>query len=110
MRRYQDEVVEVRRSDGIPSQFLWRHRLYLVREVLATWSEAPRWWMASAIRLLLEEGAPDAPNPGPTVPGDEGDREFWRVEAAPGQGWSSGVFDLCFDWGQGQWLLTAVVD
>lgn len=110
MRCYQDEAIEVRRRGDIPSQFLWRRRLYLVREVLATWSEAARWWLAPAARQLLEEGSPAAPDAGSAVPLEVGDRQFWRVEAAPGQAASSGVFDLCFDWGRGQWLLAAVLD
>ena len=160
-RRHADEI-EVRRRDEVPEQFLWRSRLYLVREVLEHWFEAGAWW-ASGAALALTTGS-DAPAPGaaagpaaggvgrvgagsgsdlvlapiPSAPKwaqrawgelapdigasvhpcsgagpssiDDGEREFWRVEAAPGRGVSPGVYDLCFDWSHGSWQLMEVHD
>ena len=51
MTRGYDDTVHVRladepRPDGrdAPAQFLWRGRLYLVREVLGYWRERQAWW------------------------------------------------------------------
>jgi hypothetical protein len=41
---------------------------------------------------------------------DDGEREFWRVEAQAGRTASSGVYDLCFDWSANRWQLVRVVD
>jgi hypothetical protein len=41
---------------------------------------------------------------------DDGEREFWRVEAWAGRSSPVGVFDLCFDWSAGRWQLVRVVD
>ena len=44
MRRY-DDPVEVRKgADEDPDQFLWRGRLWQVREVVAHWVETGAWW------------------------------------------------------------------
>lgn len=79
MRRY-DERVEVRVQPAGPVAFLWRDRVYVVREVLGCWRERAAWWS------------------GP----DRGDgireRRIWRVEAGscrPGTtSAGGGVFDL----------------
>jgi len=96
-RRYADPV-EVQRDDCDPTQFLWRDRLYVVRAVLARWSESGRWWRNPS---ALHESRPV----------DIGaERDYWRVEA--GAGWMSGpgVYDLCFDWSRGAWFLAAALD
>ena len=72
-RRYADPVrdaVDVRRdqSGQRPVQFLWRGRLYLVRDVLAHWVEVGAWWR--------QRGADGLP-----VRVDEAGRQVWRVEA-----------------------------
>lgn len=86
MRRY-DEPVQVRLSEGpdgthggggpVPDAFLWRNRLYVVREVLASWLEREAWW---------EQPAPG----GRAVP----ERTVWRVEAGAGRTLGTGVYDL----------------
>lgn len=41
---------------------------------------------------------------------DDGEREYWRVEAAAGRSAGSGVYDLCFDWASGGWTVARVLD
>lgn len=97
------EPVEVRRGespdgrpgDDAPAQFLWRGRLYVVRAVLASWTETGRWWRDAALR-------------------SDGERDWWRVEADSGRlaamSAGRGVYDLCFDWSCGAWSLARVLD
>ncbi|WP_380168572.1 DUF6504 family protein [Jannaschia sp. R86511] len=83
MRRH-DEPVQVRlrtigdEAQGVPDAFLWRGRLYVVREVLATWLESEPWWEA-------------ARTPGHRVAPE---RTVWRVEAGAGRQLGTGVYDL----------------
>ena len=75
MRRY-DEPVQVRLSEGpdgthggggpVPDAFLWRTRLYVVREVQS---------MSAGSRVVPE-------------------RTVWRVEAGAGRALGTGVYDL----------------
>ena len=122
MRRY-DDPVEVRKGvcEGIegPEQFLWRGRLWKVRAVLAHWVETGPWWQSAHARAVI--GSEDTPHePGQDQPRPIGDllheRELWRVEAARGAVHvdggpdGGGVFDLCFDWADGQWQLVGCID
>ena len=96
MRSY-GEAIDVRTAAGeraAPAQFLWRGRLYLVREVLAHWVELGTWW--SAPRRPATRPAPPGPR---SVAADVGavEREVWRVEAAPGRSVAVGVYDLVRD-------------
>ena len=79
MTRLHADPVEVQHRDtGLgpePAQFLWRGRVYLVREVLARWTESGGWWRTDAVRALLTGDSapaadPSAPLGGPfeTVP------------------------------------------
>ncbi|NHC12316.1 DUF6504 family protein [Motilibacter deserti] len=66
MRRY-DDPVDVRRRDDAPEQFLWRGKLYVVRDVLAHWVETGAWWRAPAAQLVY--GTDEAPGSGvPATP------------------------------------------
>ena len=65
MTRLHADPVEVHRRDDVPDQFLWRGRLYVVREVLARWTEAGGWWRGCAVRSLTAGDA--APSTGPEV-------------------------------------------
>ena len=132
MRRY-DDPVEVRKGlcEGVegPEQFLWRGRLWKVRAVLAHWVETGPWWQSAHARAVIgsesEEAGPAGPDDGHPRPiGDLlNERELWRVEAARGAAYvqspgagpddgpdGGGVFDLCFDWGDGQWQLVGCID
>lgn len=97
-----DDVAEVRRHDDQPEQFLWRGRLYLIQAVLDHWIESGGWWQAA------RPAAPAGTFPG--SPLDDGEREFWRVEAGFGRLGGTGVFDLCFDWSPGRWTIVRVQD
>jgi hypothetical protein len=93
MRHYV-EPVEVRpgRVGGIegPAQFLWRHRLYLVRDVLGFWVESSSWWRAG------NAGFPE--------------RKVWRVEAGQGRQASRVVVDLALNPVDDEWLLLRTYD
>lgn len=108
------DPVEVRRGqvedDDAPEQFLWRGRLYVVRAVLARWTETGRWWRGAAVRSLTAgDGAAAL---------DAGERDWWRVEADSGRlaalSGGTGVYDLCFDWSHpsadSAWSLARVLD
>jgi hypothetical protein len=104
----QSDPVEVRRGpvggdaggdvggDDAPEQFLWRGRLYVVRAVLARWTEAGGWWRNAEVVV------------------DDRERDWWRVEADSGRlaalSAGRGVYDLCFDWSRGAWSLARVLD
>jgi hypothetical protein len=106
-RAYADPIdvrraqpVEERWTDappaGSPVQFLWRGRLYVVREVIAHWIESSPWWGGSRRSL---EGA---------IPAHE--HEVWRVEAQPGRSGSAGVYDLRRDVVADRWVLSHAMD
>jgi len=109
VRRY-DEAVEVRVDGGAsgreePSAFLWRGRLYVVREVLGHWKERRAWWGGASARALhgtaetLGAGSAggtavaEAPPRSPTA-ADAVEHEVWRVEARAGRSGVAGVYDL----------------
>lgn len=100
--------VQVRRRDDAPEQFLWAGRLYLVQAVLARWTEAGGWWRA----LAATPTGPPA-EAGPLLL-DDGEQEWWRVEAGSGRSGAgsggTGVYDLCFTWSSGTWSLVRVQD
>jgi len=138
MGRRHAEPIEVRRRDDVPAQFMWRSRLYAVKDVLEHWFESGQWWAAAPAMALAAGGDVPAPSadlvlapipaspkwaqrawgePAPDVGAsmgpasiDDGEREFWRVEAAPRQSAPLGVYDLCFDWSHGSWQLVEVHD
>ena len=114
MRRY-DDPVEVRKgADEDPDQFLWRGRLWQVREVVAHWVETGAWWARR----------PAAAAPGAVDTDLLREREVWRVAAArgrvaaaqsvaaqsPGHDPGFGVFDLVFSWSEGSWQLVRAMD
>jgi hypothetical protein len=104
MSRLHADPVEVRTAPApegpVPEQFLWRGRLYLVRDVLARWTASGPWWRA--VQQGATEGGPQ-----------EGDEQWWRVEADSGRlaalSGGRGTYDLCFSWRTG-WSLTRVLD
>lgn len=113
-RRY-DEPVEVRRGmvpgaggarEEGPEQFLWRGRLYLVRDLVAHWVETGAWWQEADLGDI-----PPAERPGGNSGGGVGEeQQVWRVEAAAGRWAARGVFDLALDPASGRWSLVRTVD
>src|SRR4051794_2948920 len=108
MRTYAD-AVEVRTETGedadTPVTFLWRGRLYVVRDVLGHWRERRSWWSSPAARLVHGEGAEQ--NEDQAVTGGvraaelAEEREVWRVCASRGRSYAEGVFDLCCEPAEG---------
>jgi hypothetical protein len=142
VRRY-DEVIDVRRGlvsgQEAPAQFLWRDRLWVVRDIIAHWVETGAWWEQSGVGVLFGEvggaeasrpaaasGGAEASRPAAASGGAEasrpaaasgpdrgadllGEKEVWRVEAMRPRT-GAGVFDVSFDWALGQWRLVCCVD
>ena len=73
--------------------------------VLAPIPASPKW-----AQRAWGEPAPDVGASVGPISIDDGEREFWRVEAAAGRSASPGVYDLCFDWSRGGWQLMEVHD
>lgn len=134
MRSY-DDVVDVRRGlvagQEAPEQFIWRGRLWVVRDVVAHWVETGAWWEQAGVAALLGVGSEGDTND--TVDGLDvldgtrlgadllGERDVWRVEAGRGRGRlaagpgrrtdaGTGVFDLAFDWADARWRLVGCMD
>ncbi|MCW2777680.1 MAG: hypothetical protein JWN17_1405 [Frankiales bacterium] len=96
MTRLHTDPVEVRTRDDEPEQFLWRDRLYVVREVLARWTEAGSWWQGGAVRALCTGDASSAASSGlaplettPLPPSPKWGQRAWG-EPAPDVGTSVG--------------------
>lgn len=75
-------------TTGAPEAFIWRGRLYIVREILAHWRERRAWWREA---LDPPAGQPHG------IAAAARERQVWRVEACPGRLARSGVFDLARD-------------
>jgi hypothetical protein len=129
MRRY-DDPVETRMGlvSGMegPEQFLWRGRLWKVREVIAHWVETGPWWQSGGARAVIgSDDEAQVPRHGAVRRSGAdllAERELWRVEAGRGPGrpvpaegadgaaGGSGVFDLAFDWSDGRWALVGCAE
>lgn len=132
MRRFSDPV-EVRSASGPrrePEAFIWRGRLYVVRDVLGEWRERRAWWRDPVTEgpeapegfegaPALHAGGAPAGGAGGRVPQGPStllaaarERQVWRVEASPGWSFAPGVYDLARDEtprGE-QWSLVRVTD
>jgi hypothetical protein len=89
-----DSTIHVKRCAdvGAPEQFLWRDRLYRVKQVLQRWDRSALWW--KDVR----------------TPPTGHDHQTWRVEASAGRDDAEGVYDLGFDPGREQWYLLRTFD
>ena len=104
MRTYADPV-EVRTETGedadTPTAFLWRGRLYVVRDVLGHWRERRSWWSSPTARLVhgegVERGEREPVGGAVRVAELAQEREVWRVCASRGRSYTEGVFDLCYE-------------
>ncbi|MFL6023466.1 MAG: DUF6504 family protein [Marmoricola sp.] len=100
---FGDTLLLDERPEDAPQQFLWRGRLWQVREVLAHWMEVGAWWVRRP---------EDAPGRSQLVT----ERQVWRVSAARGRAVATtgdpgfGVFDLTFDGAEGAWRLAGSLD
>lgn len=80
-----------------PDRFVWRGRLYLVSEVMASWRERQPWWMLcdQAFDLTAPRaGVFGAPGSLLTLLTDGADRRCWRVRASAGRDAKDGVYEL----------------
>jgi hypothetical protein len=106
MRSY-DEPIEVQRGvvAGLeaPAQFLWRDRLWMVKDIQTRWVETGAWWDGPAAQALRGETTDDEAD----LLAEE---EVWRVVAGQGRAGHQGVYELSHAWGTGQWRLRSVVD
>ena len=114
MSRRHADPVEVRTvaapAGPVPDQFLWRGKLYVVREVLARWTESGSWWRGVAVSALTHGAAAT----GTTSTLDDRETQWWRVEADSGRlaalSAGRGVYDLCFEQSCARWSLKRVMD
>jgi hypothetical protein len=89
---YGEPVNVQARDDGRPARFVWRGRLYTVRAITEHWVINREWWQDPA----AEPGQPEL--------------EFWRVEASPGPGMTSGLYELRREIATGAWTLRPGLD
>jgi len=108
---------------AVGNQFLWRSRIYVVRNVLAHWVESGTWWTSlqrqSKLRALPSASVDGVPVE-PSITRDVGatERWVWRVEAAAGSSAPIGVYDVACEirgvdsaeLTQGQWRLARALD
>ena len=92
-RVYGEPIQVWTHDDGKPARFVWRGRLYTVLAVLEH---------SVVSRELWRKQSPD--------PGEPAEREFWRVQAAPGRDAPRGVYELRCDPATGDWLLARTWD
>ncbi|MBF9071000.1 DUF6504 family protein [Streptacidiphilus fuscans] len=112
MSRKRADLVEVRGGTGLPTHFLWRDKVYAVREVLGHWKESGAWWeeARTASFPAVHASASGSAGTAAARPLDRTEREVWRVEASPGRCFAPGVYDLSFDRSADRWTLTSTTD
>lgn len=103
----EDELIDVLRRHGEPAHFIWRGKLYRVRQVLSHWiqvgadsGELPSVLLRTDRRLGTVETLVFGRD-------REVERELWSVRASVGRGGDEEVFQLCHDVHSGGWLLVA---
>jgi hypothetical protein len=103
----EDEQIDVLRRHGEPAHFIWRGKLYRVRQVLSHWvqvgadsGEIPSVLLRTDRRLGTVETLVFGRD-------REIERELWSVRASVGRDGEAEVFQLCHDVPNGGWLLVA---
>jgi hypothetical protein len=103
-----DRAGDLDRSDQTPSAFLWRGRLYVVRDVIGHWRERRAWWRGV---LDPDEDDDDTGRGMSAANGSDClEQEVWRVEASPGRLAGTGVYDLGMNGPVRGWRLLRVAD
>jgi hypothetical protein len=116
-RRFTDPVEVHTRAEAsgpVPDQFLWHGRLYVVREVLARWTESGSWWRTPTVSAVRTGDSLAGGTSTGTLTVDDRATQWWRVEADSGRlaalSAGPGVYDLCFTEADGSWSLKRVMD
>ncbi|MEP7036138.1 MAG: DUF6504 family protein [Actinomycetota bacterium] len=95
--------------DPTPSAFLWRGRLYIVREVIGHWRERRAWWR-EALEPDEDEHVTGRGMSAASYGPDRLEQEVWRVEASSGRLAGTGVYDLGMNGPMRGWRLLRVAD
>lgn len=108
MSRRYEEPVEVRRGEpllglpaargevlpaAVPTAFVWRGRLHVVREVVDHWTQRLPWWRT----VWSDEGDGGGAQDEAPLALAELEQEVWRVVASAGRCLGTGVYDLVRD-------------
>ncbi len=106
MSRLHVDAVEVQRHDDVPARFLWRGRLYEVREVLSRWTESGGWWRAAGVRALSsgEPAVPAEADPLETAPIPSSPRWAQRTWGEPAPEVGAAVGPASIDDGEQEWF------
>ncbi|MGB3184886.1 MAG: DUF6504 family protein [Ornithinimicrobium sp.] len=76
----------------VPTAFMWRGRVHVVRAVVAAWTVRVPWWRLAEVDTASSSGL---------------EQQVWRVEASIGPCLTTGVYDLTHDT---CWRLLSVAD
>jgi hypothetical protein len=106
------EPIEVLRRDQAPAHFLWRSRLYVVRDVLDQWTETEPWQESAAgpsavggHGRLSNACAATEPHARAraAIDVDGFEHQIWRVLASRGRLGPTAEYDLRRTWPGGGW-------
>ena len=106
MSRLHVDAVEVQRHDDEPAQFLWRGRLYKVREVLSRWTESGGWWRSAGVLALSAGDAAEADPLAPleTAPIPSSPRWAQRAWGEPAPDVGAAIGPASVDDGEQEWF------
>ena len=103
----EDEQIDVLRRHGEPAHFIWRGRLYRVRQVLSHWIQVGADSGEIPSVLLRTDRLRGTVETRVFGRDREAERELWSVRASVGRDGEVAVFQLCHDVTSGGWLLVA---
>ena len=106
MSRLHVDAVEVQRHDDVPAQFLWRGRLYKVREVLSRWTESGGWWRSAGVLALSagDAGEADPLAPLETAPIPSSPKWAQRAWGEPAPDVGAAIGPASVDDGEQEWF------